>query len=131
MSDVGAVAVSAQDLLGESDIQTKVVRVPGWKTPVRIRGLTSQQALELGDRMRTMKKGKKDQLDDKTFQRWVIIYGCVTESGDPLFGAQHLEALAAKSAGAISYLAGQILELSGMTDKAIEAAAETIESDPS
>jgi len=124
-------AFDAADILTQDDIPTKVVTVPGWKVPIRIKGLSSAETVELGKRLRTTKGGKANQMDESRFREWVIVYGCLkSDKDEPLFGAEHVPALQKKSAGAIKALSDAILTLSAMSGEAVDAAAEALEADP-
>jgi hypothetical protein len=60
----------------------------------------------------------------KTSMIYLIIWGAITESGDPIFTKDDLEALRAGSGSVLDTVAQAILVLSGMKAEQIESAAK-------
>ena len=129
-------ALSRDDILGLSDIQTKEIEVPVWDSTVYIRQLTRGQQDEFMRRKfgnASMKGfGKKSEIDTNLtlfgHESWVVAQGICDENGKRLFSNSDIEKLSERNGEAIGFIATEILEFSGMV-KDIETLEEVLETE--
>lgn len=101
--------LSVEQIMAAPDLRERVVSVPEWGGSVRVRGFTKgrQQAL----RHQATVKGV---IDSDRLELLMFVHGVV----EPVFTADHAQALTEKSAGAVEAVLKAILEVSGMTPEA-------------
>ncbi len=118
--------LSKDDILGADDLPTEEVPVPEWGGTVLVRGLTGTER----DRFEfSMAASKGDPL--KSDVRGQIVGRClVDEDGKRLFTDKELAKLGAKSGAALDRCLDVVRRLSGMDDKAVEAASKDFETAP-
>ena len=103
--------MNAADLLGFSDLKTKVVKVKGWECSLTIQELGLDDGIKMFD-------GVKD-IDDKTVMTAnsiaeVVAWGVVhADTLERVFSDDDVPALAKKNTNVLMFLYKEIMSLSG------------------
>ena len=113
-------------ILGADDLPFEDVPVPEWGGTVRVRGLTGTER----DRFEFKMAAAKDNPDQVEVRAQVAGRCLVDADGKRLFTDKELSKLGAKSGAALDRVFDKVRDLSGMGDKAVEAAAEDFGSAP-
>lgn len=107
-----------QILAKRDDIPTKVVDVPQWNDKVRVRCLSLADRLEWGLAQQKAEASEPGPNPGAL----LLALGIVDDDGNRMFSAQDSDALAVLRGDVADNIGGEILELSGMTAKAVEDA---------
>lgn len=102
-----------EKILSTDDIQFDEVYVPEWDVTLPVRTIPAND----------LKKITKFRDDPIRFAILAVIYGCKTKDGEAVFTETDLAKFEnEKSFGPIQRVAGRVLELSGLTDEAVDEA---------
>lgn len=107
-------------ILGADDLPSEDVEVKEWGGTVRVRGLTATER----DRFEFSLAASKDKPDQTEVRAQVVGRCLVDGDGKRLFTDKELSKLGAKNAAPVDRLFDKVRELSGMSDRAVEDAAE-------
>lgn len=105
-------------ILAKDDIGKKSVEIPEWGETVEIRTMSA------AGRAAMMENVTKDggKVDMQAFYPALIIAGVYDpETGEPLFTEEDADFIKSKSAKVIEMLAREVMDASGMADKAVDA----------
>jgi len=120
--------LSKEAILSASDLPRKTIRVPEWGGNVTVRTMTGVQHDAWSQEWHEVRKNRGDLENTTGFEAFLAIHTVVDEAGNPLFSANDLDALNAKSAKALSRVARVALRLSGIGADEIEDMAKNSES---
>lgn len=109
MSD-GKKYLTAEDVLGASDITTVDVDVPEWGGTVRLRAMSGEEGVRFMDMM---------QKDRSNSALKVVLLTAVKEDGSPLFTADQLDQLQKKSLKALMKLQSEAVKLNGLVPEEV------------
>jgi hypothetical protein len=108
-------------ILSADDIGRKIVHVEEWEVDVEVRTMTAGKRAEM---MRAA-VGSDGNIDPTMLWPMVIIATAYDpETGDALFTSTDMEVLKNKSAGAIEFLGGEAMAMSGMGGGDIDEAGK-------
>ena len=111
--------LNREQILAANDVKTKVVEVPEWGGSVIVRGLTSLER----DKALARIMNDNNQVDlNRLGELRVMIaaMAIIDEQGNPLFTEKDVTALGQKSWSAIERISDAVLEISGLTQNALE-----------
>lgn len=106
-------------ILGADDIRTERVEIPEWGGEVMVRGLTGRQRDQWEQSM-TVRRGKKVEQDLRDFRARLAVLCVVDETGQPVFHAGDIDALANKSGSALDKIYTVAAKLSGISEEDVE-----------
>lgn len=112
--------LTKDEVLAADDLPIEDVDVEAWGGTVRVRGLTGTER----DRFEMKVAAARDHPDQITVRADLVARCMVDEDGKRLFTDKETARLGAKSGAALDQVFDVIRKLSGMTDDALEAAAE-------
>ena len=98
--------LSREEILAMDDIPTETVEVPEWNGAVVVRGMSAQERLEWGGKV----KGPDGTTDVEKAMYYAIVYGVQ----EPRFSEDDIPALKKKSGAALDRVAKAWLRLSGL-----------------
>lgn len=113
--------LTRQQVLEASDLEEATVEIPAWGGAIKVRGFTKAQQQSI--RKQAMVDGK---MDEDRFEVLMFIQGVV----EPEFGPDDFELLRGKSAMSMDLVLAKILELSGLTPKALKESERTFRQEP-
>ncbi len=111
--------LNREQILAANDVKTKVVEVPEWGGSVIVRGLTSLER----DKALARIMNDNNQIDlNRLGELRVMIaaMAIIDEQGNALFTEKDVTALGQKSWSAIERISDAVLEISGLTQNALE-----------
>lgn len=111
--------LNKDQILGASDMVTRIVDVPEWGGAVCVRGLTGAE-LDAFEASMLKQTGKKLLWQANNSHARLAAYGIVDEQGARLFSNAEIEALAKKSGSALKRVYEVVRELSGLSEKDVE-----------
>lgn len=116
--------LSRDEILSVEDYVTDVVDAHEWGGKVRVRSLEASHRARIESTTYEVNRAGKgyEKITDMAVK--VVIWGCINEKGDRLFSDADLKALMKKNPAPIERIENRILELSGLKQGAVEAAAE-------
>jgi len=125
-------ALSKDQILGLSDIQTKEIEVPVWNETVYIRQLSRGQQDQYMKRRFTssaVKHGSnaaetESAVDLFGHDAWIVAQAVCDEAGNRLFTNAEAKKLEEKNGEAIGFIAVEIIKFSGLS-KDVEELEET------
>jgi hypothetical protein len=106
-------------ILAADDIKSERVPVPEWGGEVMVRGLTGSQRDEWEAGL-TIRRGKQVVPDMRNFRARLVVLCVVDETGQLVFHAGDVDALAGKSGAALDRIYDKAAELSGIGEKDVE-----------
>lgn len=120
--------LSLEDILAVPEDHSEVVDVPEWGGSVTVRPLT--KAMQINVRKRAVRNGN---IDERLLEGLILVNGIVhpkghAREGEPMFEATHIDRLFAKDANVVDRLLTRIMNMSGMSDGAVEEAEEDMKS---
>lgn len=111
--------LSKAALLGATTAPTQVVQIPELGGDVLVRGMTARQRTAFEKKFVSESKGRIKRNFD-AFREQIVVFCCV----DPKFDEEDVERLSAVRADVLERIANVALQLSGITEKDIEALGE-------
>jgi hypothetical protein len=117
-------------ILQADDLVTKEVHIPEWNATVRVKSLTGAERDEFEASITSI-KGDKANTNLRGMRAKLAIACCVDADGKPLFKSSDLQALAGKSARALSRIFDVAAELNGLSKSDVEELTGNSEPDPS
>lgn len=118
-------ALTAEQVLAASDIETEAVDVPEWGGKVNIRGLTAAQRDRYDREIVNIDKQGNTSIGRLENLRALLVVRClVDDEGDRLFKDSQARELGEKSSVVIGRLWDVAARLSGMAQASEEAAVE-------
>jgi hypothetical protein len=111
----GRVVLTAEAILGASDIETEWVEVPEWGGGVYVRGLTAGQRDRLESSLLD-RKGQPQPARLAEFRSRLLSLCAVDGDGKPLFTERDVPRLMNKSVGAVGKVLDVARRLSGMSE---------------
>ncbi|ACC76152.1 hypothetical protein PPMP20_18995 [Paraburkholderia phymatum] len=122
--------LSKADILGANDLESQTVDVPEWGGSVIVRAMTGAQRDAYDAALLRRNDEGKLEVDTLNMRAKLVLWTVVDEAGALLFTPDELDALAAKSAGAIERIADAAARLNGLHRDAVADAAKNSASDP-
>ena len=122
--------LNREDILKAEDVETREVDVPEWGGVVRVRGLSGYERDAYQASMLAFQKNGQASPELGNMTAKLVARAIVDEDGLPLFNELDVGRLGQKSAAALDRVSNVAGELSGLTEKSIEAAAENLEPTP-
>jgi hypothetical protein len=122
--------LNREDILKADDLQTRDVPVPEWGGVVRVRGLSGAERDAFQASSVVMLPNGKVGQDFGNMTAKLVARAIVDEDGNPLFNELDIGRLGQKSAVALARVNDVAAELSGITEKAQEAAEANLEPAP-
>lgn len=104
-------------ILQSSDITSNLVTVEQWGVEVDVRTMTARERSRLVSSC-TKADGTVDM--EKMYPLLLIAAVYDPETGDKVFSNEDMDSLQDKSASAVEFLAQKVMEVSGMTPKAVD-----------
>jgi len=117
-------------ILQADDLVTRDVHVPEWNVTLRVKSLTGAERDEFEAGITSI-KGDKTNTNLRGMRAKLAIACCVGDDGKPVFKSSDLQALAAKSARALSRIFDVAAELNGLSKSDVEELTGNSEPDPS
>jgi hypothetical protein len=114
-------------ILAVQDIPQRELFIPEWDTWVLVRGLSGKERDEYETSI-MVGKGKSRDVNMQNLRAKLIVRSVVDAAGKPLFSAQDVEELGAKSASALEKIFDVARELSGLTEQDTEELLKNSES---
>jgi hypothetical protein len=106
--------LTKEQILSAQDIKTTDVDVPEWGGVIRVRNLSALERRQL------LRKSMEDELDEDQTEIAFFVKCIVDETGQPLFNADEIKAIANKSASAYTKIVSAVLNINALTTDAIE-----------
>lgn len=116
--------LTKEQILAASDLLSETVYCPEWGGGVVIRSMTGTQRDAYEQSLMTRDDKGAFVVDTENMKVKLIVYTAVNESGEPLFTADELAAIAGKNAAVIERLATVASRLSGLGNQALDEAAK-------
>lgn len=105
-------------ILSSQDIKSNIVHVEAWEVDIDIRTITAVERSRLVASC-TKEDGNIDM--EKMYPMLIVSAVFDPETGEKVFSAEDMELIQNKSASAVEFVAQKVMELSGMTPKAVDA----------
>jgi len=121
MADVKA--LSREDILKADDRRIEVVEVPEWGGTVRVRSMTGAERDQFEGEVLDIRRGGVE-LKRANFRARLVVRTVVGDDDKPMFSPGDIEALGAKSAGALDRVIAVAMRLNGLESGAVEVAAK-------
>jgi len=123
--------LTKEQILAAEDIPFRDEPVPEWSKlnggsgMVRVAGLSAKEASTFSSKLVSVDgKGQVKELKMDNFLAELLARTLVDENFEPLFSEADIEALGKKSAAVMKRLGDIAMELSGLSEKAVEEAAK-------
>jgi hypothetical protein len=105
------------------DIKEELVDVPEWGCKVLLRGLSGEQRATVLSGV--MPNPQVQRMDYKKLYGETLVFGlCDPETKQPIFQPTDIPIIMSKSGGIVERLATMVMELSGMSGNALDAATK-------
>lgn len=117
MSDEQPKILTLAEILAADDLPTKIIAVPAWGASVKVRALSRAEVR----RAYSQATDRKGIVDADSVERMMIMWGMV----DPVIRPPDYDKLMAKNAGAVQQIVFAIMELSGLSQDALETAQDS------
>jgi hypothetical protein len=131
-------AILGRDILSSRTLKTVTIEVPEWEGAVILRQLTGDEVSEVQEiALKAMDQGTQTVKDGKALMRFratVVCFAWVDEDGNQVMQRSDIPALMKQSYTVLDHLADAAEELTGLNQKALEAAkknSQTNQSDDS
>lgn len=122
--------LTRKEILAAQDIKTQDVAVPEWGGVVRVRGLSGAERDRFESTFITL-NGTNATVTLEGMRAHLVAMTVIDEAGNLLFSPGDVEALGAKSSGALDRVFTAAQTLSGLTKADVEALAKNSGSGPS
>jgi len=122
--------LSRDEIFEAKDVETREVDVPEWGGTVLVRGLSGYDRDAYQASMLQFQKDGAASPELGNMTAKLVSRAIVDEDGNPLFTALDVGRLGQKSAAALDRVSNVAAELSGLSQAAVEAAAENLEPAP-
>jgi hypothetical protein len=119
--------LSRDEIFEAKDVETREVAVPEWGGTVLVRGLSGYDRDAYQASMLEFQKNGQASPELGNMTAKLVSRAIVDEDGNPLFTALDVGRLGQKSAAALDRVSNVAAELSGLSQAAVEAAAENLE----
>lgn len=121
-------ALTRDQILGTKDLPVEEVQVPEWGGSVFVRGMngTERDAFELS----IVDQKQKGKVNLENVRAKLCALVICDEEGNRIFSDRDVQALAKKSASALSRVFEMAMKLSGMTNNEVKEISETFLSAP-
>lgn len=121
--------LTAAEIQAADDLKPVKVPCPEWGGMVLVRPLSNWEQEEWEEEVALAKEDGRFM--PQQYRARLCLKCLVTPSGAPLFGADKLKMLSQKSAGPLTRILKKILEITGMSEGALERAEKNSVADPS
>ena len=122
--------LSKDEILSANDIYTELIEVPEWGGSVYVKTFTGAERDRLEAHvMRFGVNGKPASANLENMRALVASLGICDESGNTIFTAKDIPALARKSAAALDRVVAKIQSLAGMTPADVESLVGDLKND--
>lgn len=121
--------LSVDQILNAPDLKEQEIEVPEWGGAVKIRAFTKgdmQRIRQEATLKHNTPTGKRGDIDQNHLEMLMFVRGVC----EPQFEPSHILALKQKAAGPFQRVLKQILDISGLTEEAIEEAETTFPLEP-
>lgn len=108
--------LTREDILGADDRTFEEVTVPEWGGQVRVYVMSAQLGAQYGHMI--------ERLNDDLHLATAVVFTACDDAGEPLFGVEDIEALAAKSKNAVQRVARVSIRLNRFTANEVDQMAE-------
>ncbi|NNF76424.1 MAG: hypothetical protein HKN05_00205 [Rhizobiales bacterium] len=108
-------------ILSADDIPKGDLEIPEWGGTIQVRGFNARERTLVTEMY--LKAQKEGRIQPKSIHAIVAVW-CVLNGSGPMFTDDDIEALEAKSPEALDRIAVKVQELSGMSEKDLEAAVK-------
>jgi hypothetical protein len=112
--------LTRDEILGADDIQEQIVPVPEWGGAVRVRALTGQERDVLESHVVRTRRDGSTAVNTRNLRARLLTMCCIDEDGARIFDEADVEALGAKSAGALDRVFSVAQKLSGLSPGDVE-----------
>jgi len=122
--------LNREDILKANDVEVRDVAVPEWGGTVRVRALSGYDRDAYQASMMQMQANGQMSAEFGNLTAKLVSRAVVDEDGNPIFNEFDIGPLGQKSSVALARVYNVAAELSGITERAVEAATENLEPAP-
>jgi hypothetical protein len=122
--------LNREDILKAEDVETREVDVPEWGGVVRVKALNGYDRDAYQASMLQFQKNGQASPELGNMTAKLVSWAIVDDDGNRMFNELDIGRLGQKSAAALDRVSNVVAEMSGLTEKSVEAATENLEPTP-